>query len=403
MNFNLTVHVAQLKIALAIISKLRVSSNIMATSLVRLEIGDREASLSYCDGDIQITTPLPFAAPSGGQQLIVSRKALAEICKTTDRGTTVHFGSKSAVQPNGEVASHLAASCTSKGFATSHHVHTYLDNEIFPDLEPRGRRIPLRRQDLANFRLAATASSRDETRYVLNGAALDPAEGGNIIATDGRRMFTAACRAPGHILIIPNTVLAILGHKALHTGALLTSAAPSDDEVRPVHSLRFPGSATIAFKGIEGNFPRWQQVIPNPASYQGTVAFTPATAERILTWLRTKRGCTLRIETRHNAVQLTRYPEGKGTDTEESITALAGILNSPPDKIAFNADFFADGLAAGFQLIHLIDAISPGVFAAPESRYVLMPMRLIDPVIPDDADEEVTADQESEATEPVSA
>lgn len=122
------------------------------------------------------------------------------------------------------------------------------------------------------LKAAALAVAKDETRYYLNGVALEfCGEHAVFVATDGHRL--AAFKVPGpnpetpppvSAIIIPADVIDRLKVPAKAGDAPLAELEPA---AGGEWIIRFDGTATL-FRPIDGTFPNWRRVLPadNPES-----------------------------------------------------------------------------------------------------------------------------------------
>lgn len=126
-----------------------------------------------------------------------------------------------------------------------------------------------------NIRLlkaAALAASKEQTRYYLNGVAVQAAPRGlYLVATDGHRAL--AFRQSGDALpevniIIPADIIAGIKLNKHIDEATLTRE--SDTHWR----IDYCGTATI-FAPIDGTFPDWRRIVPKETSGE-TAQFDPA-------------------------------------------------------------------------------------------------------------------------------
>lgn len=133
--------------------------------------------------------------------------------------------------------------------------------------------------------------STEETRYYLNGVFLHDKDGLRAVATDGHRMavYDTGETWPFQGMIVPRKTVAIL-HRAMKAGSNRTirvKAAPdpknSDATLAPKHPtnrIEVKGDGwTIVSKTIDGTFPDYTRVIPQP-SQNITAVLTDAALRR---------------------------------------------------------------------------------------------------------------------------
>lgn len=190
------------------------------------------------------------------------------------------------------------------------------------------------------------AASLDETRYNLNGVyfeVLEDQEKIRMVATDGHRLALVdrAIGSDAHGLasgvIIPRKGLVELKRLVDEDDA---------DEVE----IGFEGNSGLARKGdvtlvmrlIEGEFPNYQQVIPDNISRVFTLATEPFTrALRRVSLLSAERSRAIKID----------LAEGSLT-----ISSSNPDLGEASEKIDF--DYAGDPISMGFNARYLLDALS---------------------------------------------
>ena len=137
---------------------------------------------------------------------------------------------------------------------------------IVPEIE-RNENISIKAKEIKEMiENTIFSSSTQETRYVLNGLLwVNTAEKFEIVATDGRRLALATAPALQNSkefkIIVPSKIL----NELLK---LLTISKPSDEDFIDVtvstNQISFNmKDTTFISRLIEGNFPNYEQVIPN--------------------------------------------------------------------------------------------------------------------------------------------
>lgn len=120
------------------------------------------------------------------------------------------------------------------------------------------------------LRRVAFAASLDEARYVLNGVYID-LECGVAVATDGRRLQSREWQMPegvsaGAVIIpLPGCQLICEMVDAAKDGDIFRIGTPNGGKANGLEITSSTGER-LWTPLIEGNFPRYQQVIPNYAS-----------------------------------------------------------------------------------------------------------------------------------------
>ncbi|MFI5394883.1 MAG: DNA polymerase III subunit beta [Candidatus Binatia bacterium] len=224
------------------------------------------------------------------------------------------------------------------------------------------------------------AVSTDETRLNLSGIFLESPEKGKLrmVATDGHRlsMITRPIEdgGPASGVIVPRKGVAEIS-KVIESGA---DAVTLSLQGGVAHATR--GQVDLSMRLVEGEFPDYNQVIPQKSERRMLVA-----AELLLAALRRvstvsserTRGVKLQIEA--GKLEMSSMNPDVGEATEELAVEYDGAALS----IGFNAKYVMDLLSVLPESAHVEigfnDDVSPGVVrceADPEYLYVVMPMRL---------------------------
>ncbi|MEE2674564.1 MAG: DNA polymerase III subunit beta [Myxococcota bacterium] len=201
------------------------------------------------------------------------------------------------------------------------------------------------------------AASVDETRYNLNGVYFEVLEDTGklrMVATDGHRLACVdrplgnAAPALASGVIIPRKGLAELKRLVDEDDADEIDLAFEGN-----NGLAKRGNVTLVMRLIEGEFPNYQQVIPDSLNQQLVLAADPL--------LHALRRVALLASERSRAVTL-EFSNGKLT-----------ITSSNPDlgdaREELDIDYAGETLAIGFNSKYLIDAL--GVSGAKEVRFGL--------------------------------
>ncbi len=225
----------------------------------------------------------------------------------------------------------------------------------------------------------AFAMSTEEARYYLNGIYLHTHDGRlRAVATDGHRLALAEHTAPEGAELVDGIIV-----PSSTVRDLLNLTKKSDDRV----TLRVGGTAieagtgrtTITSKLIDGTFPEYHRVIPEP---RGTGATVPraemAAALDRLTAIVLERSTVIRIAPGDDGVTIT----GMHDEAEAHETVTASSL-STSERLGCNARYLmeivqalgdADSVAIdwgdGVNPIRINDAHGGS------ARYVLMPCRV---------------------------
>jgi DNA polymerase-3 subunit beta len=227
------------------------------------------------------------------------------------------------------------------------------------------------------------AASADETRYNLNGVFIEyipETQKLRMVATDGHRL--AYVDRPlgvelgnlGRGVIIPRKGLAELKR--------LVDEDDSDEielGFEASNAVVRKRGVTLSMRLIEGEFPNYRQVIPQPGKHQIVMPTEPLVqALRRVIVIAAERSRAVKLELGAGTLRLSSNNPDLGDAREE----LDADYMGEELALAFNARYLLDALSylgakevrLGFQ-----DAVSPAQVAPaddPDSLAVVMPMRL---------------------------
>jgi DNA polymerase III subunit beta len=241
------------------------------------------------------------------------------------------------------------------------------------------------------FERVALCASSDEARPVLTCAALffrvDPAAL-EVVATDSYRLgvaqipVEAGFRVSDGPLLVPARAVRLLAKQlkgaegAVQVRALEASGAEPSRASRIAFSLL---DAEWTVRTVEGEFPNWKQVVPNPEG--GSFEFDPqelGSALRAATSVRSTTGAPVRL-TLDRTCSLALKDPNLGEMREALTEAKFSPNGAGAIEVAFNPDYLADAIrfcGAERGRMWVRDGLKPALFEGPERRYVLMPIRL---------------------------
>lgn len=304
--------------------------------------------------------------PSAHTRFLIPPSALDAACRA-DKGTNVTMVS-SDNKPSREIT--LTVQC---GGITTASVHPTLDPAELPQRPSTfGITTPIPSSTLQSLAQVAGCASSDPTRHVLNGVYFTPDDGGNIVATDGRRLACSPAIVPPQAFILPNNACNILSHPDfLKANAEITWVDHEKAEQRQV-AIRC-GNHLLITKPIIGSYPNYKQVIPQDTAQSATIAADQLPG--LIAWLRAMGNAK-------TSVQLEWLTPGQLSLTHRDAQGHSATMQIPVSiqgnlpVIAFQARNLADALAIGSTL-HLSHELNPGVCRHPNGQFcVLMPMRV---------------------------
>lgn len=156
----------------------------------------------------------------------------------------------------------------------------------FPEVPKiKGDSVPVPDLLRTSIQQAMECSSTDETRYILNGAYIDVSDSKchHVVATDGRVLYGSNSFS----LPLENSVIIprhpFLGWKEFnHDGEWQLRVAPKlDGDSAPNFQITTRRWRFIS-RQIEGNYPNWRQVLPDPASFRSSFGIPERTLENVL-------------------------------------------------------------------------------------------------------------------------
>lgn len=229
------------------------------------------------------------------------------------------------------------------------------------------------------------AASTDETRQILTGVLCEIDEGSlTLAATDSYRLAVRKVEAPGasgrRDVVLPSRTLSELA-RALGSGASVTAAIKENLVAFSIGQAGDEGQtleeATIGSRFIEGEFPKYRQLIP----------------EGYPNKLEVDRDALLEVTKRVGLLAQNNLPVKLQLGSELEVSAhtpdvgegqeiIDADYSGEPLVIAFNPQFLYDGVSAiqsARVTIDVADGLKPAIIRgadAAEFTYLLMPVRL---------------------------
>ena len=224
----------------------------------------------------------------------------------------------------------------------------------------------------------AFAAARESTRYAINGVLWEAGEGGlTLAATDGRRLSVARgdlarrkTQGTRQVIVPPKAL-------SLFTRLPLAPGAQVGVQMTANQLLLAAGSVFISTSLVEGNFPRYRDVIPsdcNRVVELGVAEFTGALKQAALLTNEESKG--VRFAFANGSLTLTSRAPEQG----EAEISLPVPYQGESIEIGFNPLYLLDVLrATSVDRITFAfkEANRPGVVRAGEDfTYVVMPVNL---------------------------
>lgn len=367
---KLTLPRSELKEALSGLSKVvNTRAPVPILTCVRLDAEGRTVRQTGTSIDQTATYEITVAEPATATvSVLIPLDALQAVLKTAQ-------GPNVEIEPGTDA---VTVTATVAGQNISRRVECP-DLKDWPELAAPADTKPVEPGFLASLRQALRFSSTDDSRPLLKAAFLDvdAKAGHRIVATDSRRLTVLPCG------ILP------LAESAIVASTRFLNWPRLEGETRigagkGVFTL-VCGKWSYTTKVVEGQYPRWSQVVP---AYGGdrTLELSEADATMLIKALpglaaydNSHEAVVLQMN--GNAVRVFSRQDAK---SPESAVRLESSKHTGKDafSIGLNRDYFKDALQSGFRYWEFQDAVSPllGRLSRNDkaSIHVLMPIRTID-------------------------
>ena len=244
--------------------------------------------------------------------------------------------------------------------------------------------VPLRDEAVCSLLRAFQCGSRDQTRYVLQGAYLDVDDKGKnahrIVATDGRQLFSS------NSMHLPNLKQSIIlpAHKLWKWKALAESRpwtlrigkAKAKQQTQPFRIDRpfWSVSGTV----IDGKYPNYRQVIPAEKEFKTRILLSKDTRETMagllpqLPGAKAKHG-TLGIQLRDKQLFLLARDNAEQPWQPHPLGSCE--VRGPNTTVQINRDYLMRFIDFDLEEIAIIDEMSPLRFRRDGDLMIVMPLR----------------------------
>ena len=360
---------AELKEALSGLSKVvNQRAPVPILACVRLDAESQTIRLTGTSIDQTATYAIAVAEPVPAPvSFLIPLAELQAVLKTAQ-------GAEIVIEPGGDA---LTITATVAGQGIGRRVETP-DIADWPSLPSAVETKPVEAGFLAQFRKAMTFASTDDSRPLLKAVFLnvEAKAGHRIVATDSRRLTVLPCG------ILP------LAESAIIPASRFLGWPKLDGDVqigagKGVFTLRC-GRWCYTVKKVEGQYPRWSQVVPADGDRslelsEEDAALLVKTLPSLPTYDNSNEAVVLRME--GNAVRVFSRQDAK---SPESAVRLESSKHEGKGafSIGLNRAYFRDALQAGFRFWEFQDAVSPLLGRQSKndkgSAHVLMPIRTID-------------------------
>jgi DNA polymerase-3 subunit beta len=255
-----------------------------------------------------------------------------------------------------------------------------MELEQFPRLpEPSGTGVALPAADVAQaLRRVVRAASSDESRPILTGVRMEPADNGGLrmVATDSYRLALSDLAGASMSLsdtkvLVPSKALAELVRVLDDSGEVLISLGERDVTFET-------GAVRLTTRLIEGEFPNYRQLIPS--SYPNRLVVSKSAlldaVRRMRIMTSDTKNIRLRLFTEGIELSAVNQEWGKGTEVVDAVYTGTELV------VAFNPDYLSaglEGVPSDDAVLETIDAMKPAVLHSTDDSgylYLLMPVRV---------------------------
>lgn len=335
-------------------------AGIPALSGVLLELGDEDLSLTTTD--LELTTQARVAITGEAGRLVVPARLLADIVRNLPADEVEIVSENGGVRVAGGRARFDLRS---------------LQAEDFPKVQGAddAKELTIEASQLATaLGQVVPAASKDETRPVLTGVLFEgEGDGLRIVATDSYRLAVRTVDAPGADgmkLLVPSRAVGEVARLA-EEGEVRVEASASQVGFHL-------GSVLVQSRLIEGEFPSYQQLLPDDLPSHLTVEREPFLAALKRVAVLAQDATPVFVEFEEDRIRISCQSQGVGDAVEE----IDGSYEGESMRVAFNPQYLEAGVDAveGERArIELSDPQRPAVVRAPEGEdftYLLMPIRV---------------------------
>jgi DNA polymerase III sliding clamp (beta) subunit (PCNA family) len=224
-------------------------------------------------------------------------------------------------------------------------------------------------------------ASTDETRLILNGAFLDVSKpkAHYVVGTDGRHLFSSNSFALplGESLLIP-------GHRFLdwkefreNNGDWALKMAKPEKDGPLLFEIASSHWRYIA-RSVEGNYPNWRAIQPDPGLAPTTVEFAPEAVDSLIQLIarlpnHNETHFTIGVETKGRQLQLL----AKSAEQDDwRRVEVEGVRPTGRNAvILLNRHLVIKALRFGLTKLEITDSLTPVRFSAEGRQMIVMPIR----------------------------
>jgi len=373
---NITMSVRELKTALTGLSKvISKRASLPVLQHVRAErAADGVTTISATDLDAFASYRFAEGSEGKAESILVPFESLHSIAKGCADEETVRIekstGDRAIIHyPIG-------------GGTVERHVESLPSDEWPPPPKVKGERVLLDGTLRSALLEALKCVSTDESRYTLRGAFIDVSDKRShyVVGTDGRHLYTSNSF---HVPIAASLIIQdhrFLAWKGFGQDGDWVLRIESDKNGKPAYIELTSFGWTFIAKAIDGTYPNWRQVLPDPSGRKTTIK-VPANALSEFADIIGKLPCDainhpvgLKLDQRGKLVLFSRAA-GTGKPTEVGFSGVE--VTGKPVTVLLNRNYLLKALRFGLSEIQIQDALSPVRCTDGSGRQlVIMPIRM---------------------------
>jgi DNA polymerase-3 subunit beta len=351
-----------------------VRSAVQALSGVLITTDDDTVNLAATDMQIGLRSRVEGSVEQGGSMLVPGR-LLVDILRALDGDevTLDHKAEKGELELTTGQARFAIRTLSAEDFPR------------LPELPATGAFTVSAQTFARTVERVARAASKDDTRPVLTGILVSVSEDQlRMVATDSYRLSVKEVKvkttAPDQFEVnVPARALQELSRVVSDVDTADISVVAQENQV--VFGL---GRVTLSSRMIDGQFPNYQQLLPESFEHEVRVSKNELAAVVRRISLMAQRNAPLRLKFESGSATIS----AQTPDVGEASESLPLNYSGEPLEIGFNPQFLLDGLEgveADELVLKLISALRPGLIEAAfdgegdeegKFLYLIMPVRL---------------------------
>lgn len=331
-----------------------------------VQIVARGNDVTITGSDLDLTVKVNVMAHTQGDGVVVlSARLVSDIVRSLEEGTvTLEVKDSSATLTSGRSSFTLRT----------------LNADEYPRLNAvEGQGVRVEAQSFnEGLKQVIVAASKDEARPILCGVLLSSTEKGlRFVATDSYRL---ALRDVEGISILKTGSSVLVPAKGLSEVQRLLNKGEVEVILGEREVSFTVDNAVITMRLIEGDYPNYEQLIPN--GYPNVVTISrDALAEavkRVRLVAQDRNSQPIRLIMKTDGVELRQVAQEIGEASEFIDAKVEGA----EIEVAFNSEYLLDGLAASGSdevMIETLDPLKPATLHGTDQEtftYLLMPVRV---------------------------